>query len=825
LAATLAVARHHQALPNAAPYTAQTLADAVVGESFTAQVEAISESWPDAANDLLQTAFDDPVKWSDFESWATEADPARELREVSARDELTGPIPTPDELPDRLYDRTLRIWSAITLADKTHAMGVPEAHVFDLETLNRDVIEAYIAELRETDATTTLKAKLNDDRERARRQAVRGVHDWLEDGDGGSIATLTLPTGLGKTFTGLSAAFEARDLTTPEGTGSKPIIYALPYTSIIEQTRALFEDPDLWGVDPQRSALTIHHYLSETVVHHDEYADTEVEDTDDEEVARLLGEAWRDGTVLTTFVQLFESLVGPTNRQGVKLPALSDATIILDEPQALPKDWWDAIERLFELLSTEFEPNIIAMTATQPSLLRGLDTCSLLELGKTHDESDCQQCSNGPSYETELSPAPEGMYFDRAERVSYEVDASALSFRVSESKRFVAHDTAAERVIAETVAGGSTLAVCNTIESSRVLSESITEHGSVTHLGPVIERSLHELDVDATGEVNPDRVTGHVLNSVGLDPQPPHGTLEGSSDGIPDLGPERVYALTLNSRYRPIDRQVIVKMADLLSTGPVKFVLISTQAIEAGVDLSFRRVFRDIAPLDSIVQAAGRCNRSYEWGRNGGRVTVWTLAAPDDQTPESPTERPPAYYVYEGGSTDAGIPGHLRLISDVLGAIDETEGIPDAEFSRRAVDRYFDALADKAVASTEIRNKLDRFDGRWLGHQSLIGDYETVDLLVPVTAAEKQVVNGLTESFAKGHPSAYGTLEATARMRVSLPRRIIEQAPTVPRVDGKSRGSDGVNVFRYTSDAGLAYDFDHGGLRGKESTTDSRFTT
>ena len=44
-----------------------------------------------------------------------------------------------------------------------------------------------------------------------------------------------------------------------------------------------------------------------------------------------------------------------------------------------------------------------------------------------------------------------------------------------------------------------------------------------------------------------------------------------------------------------------------------KVICVATQMVECGIDFSFESVIRIEAGVDSIIQAAGRCNRSYEW--------------------------------------------------------------------------------------------------------------------------------------------------------------------------------------------------------------------
>lgn len=84
----------------------------------------------------------------------------------------------------------------------------------------------------------------------------------------------------------------------------------------------------------------------------------------------------------------------------------------------------------------------------------------------------------------------------------------------------------------------------------------------------------------------------------------------------------------LSTNIPPVTRSRRIKKAKNMIKNDKKFVLITTQLIEAGVDISLEAIIRDLAPLDNIVQAAGRTNRNNE--KDLSQVFVVDLVDPDN---------------------------------------------------------------------------------------------------------------------------------------------------------------------------------------------------
>ncbi|WP_051318559.1 CRISPR-associated helicase/endonuclease Cas3 [Cohnella thermotolerans] len=120
----------------------------------------------------------------------------------------------------------------------------------------------------------------------------------------------------------------------------------------------------------------------------------------------------------------------------------------------------------------------------------------------------------------------------------------------------------------------------------------------------------------------------------------------------------------LSARMCPKHRlQILGIIRDRLDNG-LPCVLISTQLVECGVDVDFPVVYRELAGLDSIAQAAGRCNR------NGNRA-IGTV------------------HVFETEATDK-LKGWFQLTAGIARSIIERH--PDDPLSLKAVDEYFQEL-------------------------------------------------------------------------------------------------------------------------------------
>ncbi|HOS52636.1 MAG TPA: CRISPR-associated helicase Cas3' [Fervidobacterium sp.] len=103
--------------------------------------------------------------------------------------------------------------------------------------------------------------------------------------------------------------------------------------------------------------------------------------------------------------------------------------------------------------------------------------------------------------------------------------------------------------------------------------------------------------------------------------------------------------LFLSAWVIPEERMKRIKKLKELEKLGMRRNLVSTQVIEAGVDLDFDYVFRDIAPFDSIVQAAGRCNRRMM--NEVGRIDIAEIVREDN-----PSGRSYASDVYDDISLD-----------------------------------------------------------------------------------------------------------------------------------------------------------------------------
>ncbi|WP_018465582.1 CRISPR-associated endonuclease Cas3'' [Calidithermus timidus] len=206
------------------------------------------------------------------------------------------------------------------------------------------------------------------------------------------LYTLTAPTGSGKTLAMLRFALR-RALRDPR---IRRIVVVLPYLSILDQTAGIYRDL-FADFGP--------HYILED--HSLAYRPLRKELSDEQDVAelerRLLSENWEAPIVLTTHVQLLESL--HANRPGAcrKLHNLAGSVLLFDEVQTLPTHLAvPTLKTLSRLASEKYGAVVVFATATQPAF----DT--LHEQVRAGEPQGWQP--------VEIAPAPE-VLFQQSQRV------------------------------------------------------------------------------------------------------------------------------------------------------------------------------------------------------------------------------------------------------------------------------------------------------------------------------------------------------------------------------------------------------------------------
>ncbi|MHC3437803.1 CRISPR-associated endonuclease Cas3'' [Natrialbaceae archaeon A-gly3] len=688
LAGFVAVGKHHGTLPDVAEYVFERShrrdgvsrgnqnANEQQQGAIAMQLQDIDDNAPELGETVFEKATDGNGSWEEFHDEFLEL-----LGEIESAVAASGTGVGVDResLSESCYALVLECWGSLVLADKTSAASASRnselsENTFAAETPSLGRLHEYIGDL-EADACAdpegTRSERLNHYRSRAQSTVLENAESFADDG--GGVATITLPTGMGKTLAGLSAALSIRDRI-----GGERIIYALPFTSIIDQV--VDEAQDIYKTDTADRLLTAHHHLAETTIQDVDESDADDADLNDD-VAGMLAESWRAGMTVTTFVQLFESLAGPANKQSMKIPALRNSVIVLDEPQSLPLDWWKLVPRLVTMLTERYDATVIAMTATQPQLF-----------------DDAVELVDEPT-----------AYFEATERVRYRLDPSTERY-IDEQDGPKSYDDAAAELLESLEGDDATLAVCNTIDSARKLTELVAQ------------RSPGLVDI---GEVYADE-----LEVVG-DPEAIDATAvakRAEAAGGRSL-------LHLSTRLRPVDRLTLIETAKELTGRGHPLLTVSTQLVEAGVDISFDRVYRDLAPIDSIVQAAGRCNRSFE--RDRGEVTIWWLDAPEEQ------KKTPAEAVYNRGVSL--LPVAARTLESVRG---DAQFLEETAVAKNAVEKYYEALhQEKNVGKETYASYVDDARGDELEGLSLIDQRNAIDVVVCRTDEERAAVDAIEDAM------------------------------------------------------------------------------
>ena len=254
--------------------------------------------------------------------------------------------------------------------------------------------------------------------------------------------------------------------------------------------------------------------------HHSNFDPLTIKDTAKRHKAKLATENWDYPIVVTTNVQLFESVYSNRTSDCRKLHSIANSVIVLDEVQTLPTNFLQPVVDSLKAYQSMFGISVLFSTASQPILSGIIEGCNP------------KAAFDGISNITEIIPK-EYALFERLRRVNLCVDKDSSTYE-DIAKRLAKHN--------------KVLCIVNTRNDAREIFTRLPQEGLTLHLSRMM-------------------CPVHVAQTI-----------------------EKIKQALKN------DSEEVIRV-------------VATQLIEAGGDIDFPVVYRQEAGLDSILQAAGRCNR------------------------------------------------------------------------------------------------------------------------------------------------------------------------------------------------------------------------
>ncbi len=316
-----------------------------------------------------------------------------------------------------------------------------------------------------------------------------------------------------------------------------------------------------------RAALGLDEQAAELFVHHS-LADppgTDDQESTERDAAARRAENWDAPIIITTSVQFFESLFSNKPGRCRKLHNIARSVVILDECQTLPPELAAPTCGMLRQLAAEWHSTIVLCTATQPAF----DHVELLP----EERLPAQEIAS-----------PSLRLFDRLKRVM-------IHWPKSQDESIDWPELAQQMLRDDAIARG---------EAGRTPAlpgarPSRSHSYSSTH--PPQSLCI----------VNSRRAAREIFEELRKE----------TTEGV----------FHLSTSMCPTHRTTVLDEVRRRLREELPCSLVSTQLIEAGVDVDFPVVFRELSPLESIIQAAGRCNREgslrNESGLTTGRVIVF----------------------------------------------------------------------------------------------------------------------------------------------------------------------------------------------------------